>query len=69
MRYAAVFALIALAPAAVNAQVPAFRMLSVALCSGGIVAIPAGPARHNDDSHCAKACHAGCTRKRILRLV
>jgi hypothetical protein len=69
MNYAAAFGLVALAPAAVTAQVPADRMLSVALCSGVVIAIPAGPIRHGGGGHCAKACHTGCSRKRSLRLI
>jgi len=64
-----VFALVALAPTAVNAQVPASRIRSAMLCGGAIIAIPGGPPRHTDDSHCAKACHAGCSRRRGQRLI
>ena len=70
MRSVAAFALVALAPAAVNTQVPGSRMIYAALCSGGTLTIPAGLPRHNDDGHCTiKGCHASCSRKRTVRLI
>jgi hypothetical protein len=61
----AIFGLVALVPAAVNAAVPAApRLLAVALCGGDGLAHPLIPSRQDGQGCCTKACHTGNCRKR-----
>jgi hypothetical protein len=72
MKRSALFALLALVPAAVRAAVPLpAGALTVALCTGDgsarTITLPAGPAdplRPAGEGCCAKGCHAGGSRKR-----
>lgn len=68
MKCATLFGLTALLPAALNAATPAAdHALSVALCSGGTITLPVGPAPREGEGCCTKACHTGCSRKRSNR--
>jgi len=64
---AAVFALVALLPAMTGSVVPEpASNLTVPLCRGGSIELPAGAGDHAPPSHeprCNKACHA--ERRRI----
>lgn len=67
-RWVTSFALLALLPAAVNAAaLPPREGQTIALCTGdGVtrtVPLPGAP-RDDGQGHCAKGCHAGCSRKR-----
>ncbi|PEQ13829.1 hypothetical protein B2G71_05835 [Novosphingobium sp. PC22D] len=69
-RTIALAALLAMVPAMIGAPPAQAKGLSVALCSGGTVTIPAAPPRGPADQQspcCAKACHSGCSRKRFDR--
>lgn len=68
MKYATLFGLTALLPAALNAATPApDHALAVALCSGGTISLPLVPAPRDGEGCCTKACHTGCSRKRSNR--
>jgi hypothetical protein len=69
MRCATLFGLLALVPAGLNAAAPAAMTLAVPGCEGAVHAIviplrPGAPAS-GDQPCCAKACHAGSSRKRF----
>ena len=65
MKRAALFGLLALVPAAVNASAPGGLTLTALTCAGAVhtITVPAGPNAPQDQSPtcCAKGCH---TRKR-----
>jgi hypothetical protein len=68
MMRGSLFALVAMVPLGVNPALLVTRdTIGVALCSGGAIALPLGPARLPGDDRdpcCGKACHAGGSRKR-----
>ena len=74
MKLGSIFGLVAMAPVALAiTPAPAVGALTLQLCSGSeagrTISIPV-PGRQNkgqEDSCCIKGCHAGCSRKRILR--
>jgi hypothetical protein len=70
MKLASIFALLALMPAGLAASTPPeLHSITVALCNGGKIRIPARPLPRDPDGCQGKACHAGCTRKRLARHV
>ena len=62
-------ALVAMVPAMLGPPHDGSETLTLALCGGGSLAveIPGDPASQPDSQSCDKACHSGCTRKRIDR--
>ena len=68
MKARALFALLAILPAAFSAAIPArAHGLTVVLCSGRTIELPVNrmPGAPADDTPCcAKACHTGQSRKR-----
>lgn len=62
------FAALALLPAMVGPLPAAAQSLTVALCNGGSLTIPAGgsaPLGGSQGPCCAKGCHSGQSRKRL----
>jgi hypothetical protein len=72
-RVTTLFALAALVPAACNAAPAIAASLLVPLCSGDgqvrMVEVPAGNGAPGSDQApcCVKGCHAGSSRKRLMR--
>jgi len=69
------FALLAILPVALTVSPPAATTsLRIALCNGDgvirslVIPLPQkAPTRGNDDPCCAKACHSGGSRKKVVR--
>lgn len=74
-RVLASFALVAMFPAALNATVPTSAMtMTLLLCNGsgpaGSVTVPikpAAPFKGDTQTCCAKGCHGGSSRKKLVR--
>lgn len=72
MRTTALFGLLAMVPAALNAGVPASVTIMASSCAGGQHAItipmrPDAPVPAEGQPCCVKGCHSGSSRKRFLR--
>jgi len=69
MKPALLLGLLALLPAALNAQAPAAPVIAMAICggSGSVPELPGAPTKPEGQPCCAKACHTGGCRKRFLR--
>jgi hypothetical protein len=72
MKPALLLGLLALLPAALNAQAPAAPVIAMAICGGsgpvpGFPSAPTAPTKPEGQPCCAKACHTGGCRKRFLR--
>lgn len=69
MRPAALFGLLALVPASLNAAVPASRAILAPTCAGAprAITVPLRPGAPREESQpcCAKGCHTGSSRKRF----
>ena len=67
------FAIVALVPLALAITPASAANLNLALCDGAATGrtinlpIPRKAPRGQDDPCCIKGCHAGCSRKRIVR--
>ena len=74
-RLIAPFALVAMIPASLNATVPAGgTTMTLLLCDGtgpgGTVTVPVKPAtpfQRDSQTCCAKGCHGGSSRKKLVR--
>lgn len=74
-RLLATFALVAMIPASLNATVPVSGgTMTLLLCTGagpgGTVTVPVKPAapfQRDTQSCCAKGCHGGSSRKKLVR--
>ena len=74
IRGTALFGLVALIPAALNAAPVATHGLSVPICTGDgrthaieLPGAPGGNPGKDQSGCCVKGCHAGGSRKRLLR--
>lgn len=68
------FALVAMIPASLNATVPTSATMTLLLCTGagpgGTVTVPVNqntPFQRDTQTCCAKGCHAGSSRKKLVR--
>ena len=72
MKAVLLIGLLALVPAAVNASAPSSTIVRALTCTGlqhtiTFPSSPTAPAGQNGQLCCAKGCHSGGSRKRVLR--
>lgn len=73
MKAGSIFGLVAIMPLALAVSPAAAGSLRLPLCDGAVtgrtveIPVPGKTPRGGDDPCCVKGCHAGCSRKRIVR--